>query len=1022
MSSRRSSTQYGRKAQRINAIRRNTQLSHIDQSDDVELDGNITPHDATCNRSDSGSTEDVLLLSPSRKNYRVEVFIPSPSKSRPIVPATSKPSAKGKEKAHVTFSTPEVDSDHIPSRKRSRKGRVVARESSEEDSEQESVPTVPNKRPKHSAQPTTSSKLVEKPPTSKSKDTSASKSKLVPYVEIISPKRPILKKKVSTQSEGETVANPKASSEEISAPLDKSGSNPQPQRTPEIFSPSKNPPTSKSMPQRPPLEPFHSLDALFLSPSSASLDGNTSPSRPSGGIAKRMLARTRTEPEIIPDSESPSQSSNSLRQRSQGITTPTKQSPQKTSSMPVISPSQEASAPKLAPGLPREPSPPATSSSRPAPRTYTGKSRSFLAPQAVESTESQHPEGSSQSDSQQDFSVRESYKELRARWGVDQDIDPVDELNNVVHSVIEMRNKGENRKFLDEIGYLFEGLEPKMGLAVRRASALEVITKMADPEFRRKAKITDIIGRTWDILQQAGATRPTTSSRTKPSSASSTSASGDVVLNACLVAFMALVAQDRQDITALATRSDFTSTVVKVLDVDRTLDPFRFIDDVNPLNAEDARRAGVGKAEKRLLSALRQAIVGTPIAEQEFPLSLSQLVSYTLASLPSSAIPHQVLPLILGSLVDEADIISSRLVAHATGLSLLPTSKSLLETPNLRHISYCLRILELFLSSKSLTEDENAELDSKMSVLAKGLVEVCVFCDIAVVEGIEQSIATKSLNSGFKILITLCDSLTWAKEVSQISYTIPLIVRIALGCSAGNLSNETKPEDSSDPADPAGRKSENEDSDDTSELDQLCYTLALLMVLMQQDGERVATILGKTSLSATCERRRGCVKACHCRGAAGALSCLVSLYNQQMERSKDANNEEAHFLRGHLALLLGLLLSHESIRAQLFSSLPGISDEERVDALVETIREFVSFYAEVAKKMKRLVAAEDGESELEDSEAVERNRGESNINPSEATALTKSLANAGVAATAIDEDNRMSTEVIERLLSLRRLL
>ncbi|KAF8317175.1 hypothetical protein DL93DRAFT_2077394 [Clavulina sp. PMI_390] len=32
----------------------------------------------------------------------------------------------------------------------------------------------------------------------------------------------------------------------------------------------------------------------------------------------------------------------------------------------------------------------------------------------------------------------------------------------------EMRDKGENRRFMDDMGYLLEGLSPQMSLSVRR--------------------------------------------------------------------------------------------------------------------------------------------------------------------------------------------------------------------------------------------------------------------------------------------------------------------------------------------------------------------------------------------------------------------------------------------------------------------------------------------------------------------------------------------------------------------------
>jgi hypothetical protein len=97
-------------------------------------------------------------------------------------------------------------------------------------------------------------------------------------------------------------------------------------------------------------------------------------------------------------------------------------------------------------------------------------------------------------------------------------------MMNPLKSISELRNKGESRRFLDEVGYLFEGLDPKCGVGLRRArstgyhsshplipiltnsvfSALEITTKLCDAEFTRKAKAADFFSRTWDLLLEAG--------------------------------------------------------------------------------------------------------------------------------------------------------------------------------------------------------------------------------------------------------------------------------------------------------------------------------------------------------------------------------------------------------------------------------------------------------------------------------------------------------------------------------------
>jgi hypothetical protein len=133
-------------------------------------------------------------------------------------------------------------------------------------------------------------------------------------------------------------------------------------------------------------------------------------------------------------------------------------------------------------------------------RTYAGTSRSFLV-----SLPASHLTSDSQTlnnadallESQEDLQMHETYSDLRARWGVDNSEDdprpfPIDSgsqnrkrkgkaheipppllsvSNNTpieVKSITELRNKGESRRFQDEVGYLFEGLDPGSNISIRR--------------------------------------------------------------------------------------------------------------------------------------------------------------------------------------------------------------------------------------------------------------------------------------------------------------------------------------------------------------------------------------------------------------------------------------------------------------------------------------------------------------------------------------------------------------------------
>lgn len=78
-------------------------------------------------------------------------------------------------------------------------------------------------------------------------------------------------------------------------------------------------------------------------------------------------------------------------------------------------------------------------------------------------------------------------------------------LYNNLSSITDLRSKGESRRFLDEIGYLFEGLETSGTLSVRRSSAFDIISKLCDEDYWRRARAAGFLMEIWDQLRAAGA-------------------------------------------------------------------------------------------------------------------------------------------------------------------------------------------------------------------------------------------------------------------------------------------------------------------------------------------------------------------------------------------------------------------------------------------------------------------------------------------------------------------------------------
>lgn len=78
-------------------------------------------------------------------------------------------------------------------------------------------------------------------------------------------------------------------------------------------------------------------------------------------------------------------------------------------------------------------------------------------------------------------------------------------LYNPLSSITDLRSKGESRRFTDEVGYLLEGLDPSSDLSVRRGSALDIVVKLCDQSFWRKARAAGLLTRVWELMRGAGA-------------------------------------------------------------------------------------------------------------------------------------------------------------------------------------------------------------------------------------------------------------------------------------------------------------------------------------------------------------------------------------------------------------------------------------------------------------------------------------------------------------------------------------
>lgn len=116
-----------------------------------------------------------------------------------------------------------------------------------------------------------------------------------------------------------------------------------------------------------------------------------------------------------------------------------------------------------------------------------------------------------------------------------------------------------------------------------------------------------------------------------------------------------------------------------------------------------------------------------------------------------------------------------------------------------------------------------------------------------------------------------------------------------------------------------------------------------------------------------------------------SLNCLAQVYGQYLKSS----NELDAVVRGHIAVLLGLLMERApSNQRALLAALPGTSDRDKLGTLLHHAQDFTAFYVVLTRKMAQ---AENGGGEEESEE------GGAPVSPSSSSRVFKDAMGEAVA-------------------------
>lgn len=305
-------------------------------------------------------------------------------------------------------------------------------------------------------------------------------------------------------------------------------------------------------------------------------------------------------------------------------------------------------------------------------------------------------------------------------------------------------------------------------MITNRFSAVELVGKMANPQFSRKARSADFVMHAWETLRAADGDL------------------GDRILGTTLDVFALLVSRDQRDLIDLASRGNLVLALLERLAaMTRKTDPLCILNGAE--SDAELRQRGFGRTDKLpvrflfanfsvtnithkpvQLSTLNKVVIGSSIFPEGTPvrssfsqhpqdrrLNLSQisnrlLITCSLSSLPASLLNSSQVATVSLVLRSELSLIPPRLTGYLTGLPLLPQSRTDFSAPSFACVEGCLRLLESYLLGRWGHKGMDDEvppceaLDPNRDEIIEGLLACSLATDILIRETRDEDAASQS--------------------------------------------------------------------------------------------------------------------------------------------------------------------------------------------------------------------------------------------------------------------------------------
>lgn len=227
--------------------------------------------------------------------------------------------------------------------------------------------------------------------------------------------------------------------------------------------------------------------------------------------------------------------------------------------------------------------------------------------------------------------------------------------------------------------------------------------------------------------------------------------------------------------------------------------------------------------------------------------------------------------------------------------------------------------------------------------------------------------ASKCIESALRVLINLThDDSLWSQAVLEDVLALPVIMRLVVTAQRQRQMLEKRVD------------TDEADADDAETaahcLDRMCLALGLLTNLVQatpdakhalgstckcnqliiySDG---VVLTSCTVLDSHCPAQRRCLRECTCPTRASALACLAEVYMHYLKSSSELDA----VIRGHMAVLFGLLMEHAPANQHaLLAAIPGEDSWTKLGTLLQHAQDFTSFYVSLTRKMAEAHTRED---------------------------------------------------------------